>query len=211
MTLAEDPDGPFRAVLGPLADDLLPCAGRCGDQLLRWKDWRTLDAGKRKRLRVLRVNRASSFGRCWKCAENGAEKAPVENQPSSSSLPRPKNANRIPAEILSRLPEIWAEVRVDGGGVRQFAGILGVTRERARQLVVKHDLPRTRTLGQKAQVFLEELEHLAGLGMGVKYIADALGMTPEGLARKVNHLYETGKTEVHFPGWHRRREEKEAA
>lgn len=198
ITLPETPDGALRAVLGDLVDDVHPCAGSCGLRVLRAQVWKGLDKGKRARLTALRVSRVSSRGRCWKCTEVGG------------ATTHSKNANRIPAELLAQLPEIWAEVRLNEGGPQELANRLGVSRERARQLVSKHDLPRTHTLVERAGIFLDELEHLAGLGMGVGYIASALGMTPEGLARKVNHLHQVGKTEVHFPGWYRPREKEEA-
>lgn len=193
-------DGPLRAVLGDLMGSLVDCVGGCGFRLLSQHHWEQFDKPKRKHLRELGVRRKDSANRCWKCIENGV--APGESM---------RNTRRkLSTEMLSRLPEIWNEVRESGGGQRELGEALGVSRERARQLIKEHSLPRTHSLKEKAAVFLEELEHLAGLGMGVQYISRALGMDPDALVKKVDHLHQTGKTKVRFEGWHRRCD-KEAA
>lgn len=194
-------DGPLRAVLGPLTETLRECAGGCGFRVLSQHHWGKVEKAKRKRLLELKVRRNDSAGRCWKCSEQG-----LPGNPKREFTTRKK----IPPEVMSRLPEIWEQVRLDGGGLKELAKRLGVSGERARQLVKEHSLPRTHSSKEKAAIFLEELEHMHSLGQGVYAISKALGMTPDALVRKVDDLHYAGKTKVLFHGWHRRYD-KEAA
>ena len=117
----------------------------------------------------------------------------------------------IPDEKLERLPEIWNDIQTSGGGMKELGAELGCTPERARQLIIKHDLPRLRSFKEKAEIFLEELEFLHSQGQGVAAIAAALRMSPESLVEKVDRLWYTGKTKVVFWDYHRRYETEEAA
>jgi hypothetical protein len=167
--------------------------------------WAEVDAPKRKRLIELGVRRGESLGRCKKCTTAGVPAVVPQKAVKVGNV-----RNRIDPELMARLPQIWQEVRDAGGGQLELAKRLKVSRERARQLIQEHGLPRRDNRIEKAAVFLEELEHLAGLGQGVAYIAQALHMEPDALVNKVNHLYRIGKTAVNFHGWSSH-VEKEAA
>lgn len=195
-------DGPVWAILGPLAETLTGCAGGCGLLVLSQHHWGNLSKPQRKTLRESGIHRNSAYGRCWKCAEN---------VPSGQTAKRFIGRQKISPENLEKLPSIWEEIRSQGGTLRDLGARLGTSGERARQLVKEHSLPQPHTAKARAQIFLEELEHLAGLGMGVQYIARALGMEPDALVKKVDWLHQTGKTKVQFTTYNRRYDKQQEA
>ena len=196
-TYPEDPQDALRALLGPLMDGLRGCSGGCGQQLLPYSVWQKIGKAERKRLRDLGVNRVSSFGRCWKCAETGMPQTGHGNANYSQRI------GKIPQETLDRLPEIWNEILVAGGGTPELGKRLGVTRERARQLVSKYGLPRTHRSKARSLNFIEELEFFVSCGLGVYEIAGRLGMDPDSFVKKVDGLRHDGKTTVEFYGYFR--------
>jgi hypothetical protein len=189
-----------RPILGYLTDSLIDCVGGCGYKLVSYYHWGKLSKEQRRILRAEKVRRNSSRGLCWKCSD----------EPS-----RIQEANRrvkVTPDILAQLPQIWEEVRGAGGGLRELGERLEVSRERARQLVKQHGLPKTHNAKERASYFLEELEFLHSMGRGVYEISKALQMDPDSLVRKVDDLHYAGKTKVLFEGWHKRyAREKEAA
>lgn len=185
-TQAEPDDGAVRAVLGDLVHNLTVCAGGCGLRLLRFTEWEKLDKQKRGRLRELGINRVSSYGRCWKCTETGAPK---------SGKARKYFGQKISAELKAQIPQIWAEIQADGGATPELGKRLGVTRERARQLVHELGLPHTDARNARTQAFLEELEFLAGFHLGVYELAERFGLTPDEFVSKVEGYRVRGLTE----------------
>lgn len=185
-------EGAVRAVLGGLTDTLKPCAGDCGDRLVKYSDWKALEKAKRKRLRGLGLNRLSARDRCWKCAEQDKE----------NGVPRRTYyGSKVTAEMKAQIPEIWAEIQTDGGATPELGRRLGVTRERARQLVKELGLPHRDRRIERSEIFLEELHHLVSLGLGVYELSKALNIPCDSLVRKVDNLRHNGKTTVSFPGY----------
>ena len=113
-------------------------------------------------------------------------------------LPDRRNTRKITPELRAQIPEIWTEITGNGGGQKELAERLGVTRQRVTQLLDELGLPRRHLAKQRAEEFLEELEHLAGFGLGVYEISRALGLTPDDLVDRVDYLRHHGKTDLNF-------------
>lgn len=187
-------EGAVRAILGDRTDGLKPCAGGCTTRLLGFQEWQALEKPQRKRLRELGINRVASYGRCRECTERGAPKGP----------PGRKNyAPKVSAETKARIPEMWAEIQTGGGGFRVLGERLGVTAERARQLVRELELSHVDQRIERSETFLEELHFLVSLGLGVYELSKALNIPCDSLVRKVDNLRHNGKTTVSFPGYFR--------
>lgn len=182
----------IRMILGAHSDDPKPCVGECGILLLGFTQWQRLEKADRNRLRCLGVNRTSSYGRCWKCAERGVEKG---------ESGRKHYAPKITDEIRARIPEMWAGIQDAGGGFRVLGEHLGVSTERARQLVKELELPHRDTRGVQTQEFLEELEFLAGFQLGAHELAQRFGMTARSLVERIDRLRARGLTTVSFPNY----------
>ena len=195
LTPAEELKVALRALLGPLMGRLEDCSGGCGQRLLPYRIHQSFDKQQRRQLKALGVNRSSSFGRCGVCTAAGRN--------GNSGRDYTPRVGKIPTEMLDRLPEIWNEILTAGGGTPELGKRLGVTRERARQLVSKYDLPRTHLAKARSQNFLEELEFFVSCGLGVYEIAGRLGMDPDSFVKKVDGLRHDGKTTVEFNGYFR--------
>jgi hypothetical protein len=192
VSLGDSLGGPIRGALGDLVRRLSDCVGGCGLRVLGTDDWKKLEPAKRKRLISLGVNRRESKGRCRKCTDEGRPGIPANRSGRRPSV------RKVPEEILEKLPQIWDEVRGNGGGARELGARLGITREGARQLLIRHELPRAHTAVVRAEIFLEELEHLASFHLGVHEIATRLGLTDDELIERVEHLRTKGKTTLRF-------------
>lgn len=187
-------EGAVRAVLGGLTDTLKPCAGDCGDRLVKYSDWKALEKAKRKRLRGLGLNRLSARDRCWKCAEQDKE----------NGVPRRVYyGSKVTAEMKTKIPEIWEQIQIDGGGTPELGHRLGVSRERARQLVKELGLPHRDRRGATIREFVEDLEHLFSFGLGAHEIAQKLGTNADALVRQIDRLRARGLTTVSFPTYFR--------
>lgn len=187
----------------------------CACLVVRRITWGKLPAATRKAFREAGIRSLESRGLCRTCYTVAVGNGRLDEFPVSDWSDRVKEnvrAQRTAIQERVDFPALWAEVQGAGGGLKEMSEKLGVTTERVRQIVKELDLPKTHSLKVRAAIFLEELEHLAGLGQGVGYISRALGMTEDALVGKVNHLHQTGKTKVHFHGYHHQRNmEKEAA
>lgn len=192
LVSAEHPSGQIRAALGDLYGSLTACAGGCGAQVVRFVHWEKLDKTTRKRLISLGVKRIQSYGRCWKCTEAGNGKGP-----------KPDRKKKVSDEQKAQIPQVWEQITLDGGGTPELGAHLGVTRERARQLVKELGLPHRDGRGRRTEEFIEELEFLAGFCLGVKELADKFGLTPDKFVSKVEQLRIRGLTDLSYTEYHR--------
>lgn len=200
------PQGGAQGVLDRLLAEAHECAGGCSTQVIPQVAWTRIPIPHRKVLRRSGVRRVESLGRCLKCTTAG--------RPGDLNAGRGKHANRrrkLDQETINRLPEIWEAITADGGGTQELGKHLGVTRERARQLVKKLGLPKRDRRGAATREFIEELEWFAGFGLGAHEIAQKFGMTADALVRRIDRLRARGLTTVSFPTYFRYYEKEDAA
>lgn len=193
-----DLDAPVRDILGDLTNTLAPCSGGCGIRVLKYQEWQKLGKEERTNLRKLGVNRTSSFGRCWKCTE-----ADPTSRPEAAGNSRKYYGKKVSAEMKTKIPEIWEQIQIDGGATKELGERLGVTRERARQLVKELGLPHRDRRGATTREFVEDLEHLFSFGLGAHEIAQKLGTNADALVRQIDRLRARGLTTVSFPTYFR--------
>jgi hypothetical protein len=180
----------------------------CYAPAVRRVTWQKLPAHTRKLLKNAGVKYLEARNLCRSCYGKAGESGnrdefPVSDWAEMQKEKAAKKAARKAAVWDSvDLPALWRETTANGGSYREIAEQLGLTAEYVRQSVKKLGLPQFDKRIEDAKYFLEELEHLAGLGMGVQYIANALGMEPDRLVKKVNNLRGQGRTEVKFDSWH---------
>lgn len=181
-----------RLILGDLTELLAECSGGCKTLVLKYQEWQKLGKEERQSLRKLGVNRTSSYGRCWKCTEVNA---------ATGKSGRKYYGKKISTELRAQIPQIWDEITSDGGGAPELGLHLGVSRERARQVVKELGLPNPDRRGRRTEEFLEELEFLAGFRLGVKEMSEKFGLSPEQFVSKVEHCRVRGLTALSYTNY----------
>ena len=193
-------------------DRRLKCAS-CSTLCVRRATWGKLPESIKRLLGNAGIKRIGGRELCRTCYEQVCNSGSLDEFPKSDWIGKVKEkAARGNGGWKSLdVPAIWAEVQLSGGGHVALGERLGVTRQRASQILDELGLPKGHSLKARAAVFLEELEFLAGAGEGVYAISRALQMDPDALVKKVDHLHQTGKTTVRFDGWSRRYDKEQAA
>jgi len=186
-------------VAGVVVDDLPVCRAGCGHRMLKRAKFRSLPKEDQARLRALKVRRVEARGVCGGCYST-ALKSGLIAELQKTELP--ENAAVYKSFDV---PALWQSVRDAGGGYLQLAEEMGgVTREYARQVVIKLRLPRADVryeASREREYFLGELDHLHRCGVGVHGIARAFSMTEDELIRKVTRLRDRGLTEIRFDSY----------
>ena len=178
-------------VAGIRVDTLPRCAGSCGRKVVTTEQY---NASEPARLRRRGVRRIQRNGYCKACLTEAIASGKVKRHAS-----RPPK--RMSVKDRFDVPAIWEEVRAANGGYVPLGERLGVSWQRARQIVKELGLPTGHAAAGPREHFLSELEHLLAMGQGIQRIAEAFSLTPDELVAKVHRLADRGHTRIRFEYW----------
>lgn len=193
-------EGAAQALPGDVLALLKPTGcRRCGRTVVNRVQTRRQSPEVRQALRAAGVVISESRGLCCECVDAAKSEGNLEEFPISKREKKeaPPKQGRQPIETKVDVPRIWRDIVENGGSYAQLGERLGVSREYARQVVVRLELPRgIEPKKREREYFVSEVEFLLSCGVGIHQIAVQMGVTEAQLIDRFEKYLERGHTTV---------------